>query len=301
METIALRQEGPRRALRQDDQLLRSSLPHQLRRRRGDGDRAGVPVRHELERVLPLRRQHLRGPARARSAHGVLPREHLHRVVVVREGPAPGWVRLASIWLVAIGTQISVFWIILANAWMHHPVGYASRTGRRCSQLQRGGLQLSRRGCSPSTSTAARGRSPASSCWRSAPTTCSAARTSTCSPARCGSALVFAAIGTVLSASSGHPAAQAAVDDQPMKFAAMEAQWEDLRVARAVVGHRTRQRAGTAQRRQPGDPLPGLGAGVQQHRGQLPGPELAERGVPADSTVPGTTSRPCCRCTGRSG
>src|SRR3712207_8596051 len=32
--------------------------------------------------------------------------------------------RLASIWLVAIGTQISAFWIVLANAWMHHPVGY---------------------------------------------------------------------------------------------------------------------------------------------------------------------------------
>src|SRR3712207_4813442 len=36
----------------------------------------------------------------------------------------PAWVRLLSIWLVAIGTQISMFWIVLANAWMHHPVGY---------------------------------------------------------------------------------------------------------------------------------------------------------------------------------
>ena len=36
----------------------------------------------------------------------------------------PAWVRLGSIWLVAIGTQISMFWIVLANAWMHHPVGY---------------------------------------------------------------------------------------------------------------------------------------------------------------------------------
>src|SRR3712207_3075979 len=36
----------------------------------------------------------------------------------------PPWVRLGSIWLVAIGTQISAFWIVLANAWMHHPVGY---------------------------------------------------------------------------------------------------------------------------------------------------------------------------------
>ena len=42
--------------------------------------------------------------------------------------------RLASIWLVAIGTQISAFWIILANAWMHRPVGYeVVDNGRRCS------------------------------------------------------------------------------------------------------------------------------------------------------------------------
>ena len=42
----------------------------------------------------------------------------------------PAWVRLASIWLVAIGTQISAFWIILANAWMHHPVGYDIENGQ---------------------------------------------------------------------------------------------------------------------------------------------------------------------------
>ena len=42
----------------------------------------------------------------------------------------PAWVRLASIWLVAIGTQISAFWIILANAWMHHPVGYRIENGQ---------------------------------------------------------------------------------------------------------------------------------------------------------------------------
>jgi cytochrome d ubiquinol oxidase subunit I len=39
-------------------------------------------------------------------------------------------------------------------------------------------------------------------------------------------ALVFAAVGSLFSAFSGHAAAQADVRDQPMKFAAMEAQWE---------------------------------------------------------------------------
>ena len=34
-------------------------------------------------------------------------------------------VHLACIWTVAVGTWISAFWILLANAWMQHPVGYA--------------------------------------------------------------------------------------------------------------------------------------------------------------------------------
>jgi cytochrome d ubiquinol oxidase subunit I len=38
--------------------------------------------------------------------------------------------------------------------------------------------------------------------------------------------LVFAAVGTVFSVVSGHTEAQVAREDQPMKFAAMEAQWE---------------------------------------------------------------------------
>ncbi len=47
-----------------------------------------------------------------------------------------GWKRLSpkvhllSIWLVAIATNISAFWILTANAWMQHPVGYVVRNGR---------------------------------------------------------------------------------------------------------------------------------------------------------------------------
>ncbi len=47
-----------------------------------------------------------------------------------------GWRRvsrgmhLLSIWLVAIGTNLSALWIILANGWMQNPVGYAVRNGR---------------------------------------------------------------------------------------------------------------------------------------------------------------------------
>ena len=47
-----------------------------------------------------------------------------------------GWKKLspkahcASIWIVAIASNISAFWILSANAWMQHPVGYVIRNGR---------------------------------------------------------------------------------------------------------------------------------------------------------------------------
>ncbi|NCC33213.1 MAG: cytochrome ubiquinol oxidase subunit I [Chloroflexia bacterium] len=39
-------------------------------------------------------------------------------------------VHLACIWMVAIGTTISSFWILVANSFMHQPVGYVIRNGR---------------------------------------------------------------------------------------------------------------------------------------------------------------------------
>ena len=47
-----------------------------------------------------------------------------------------GWKRLSpkahavSIWLVALAANVSAFWILIANAWMQHPVGYTIRNGR---------------------------------------------------------------------------------------------------------------------------------------------------------------------------
>ena len=49
---------------------------------------------------------------------------------------ALGWNRLSakahavSIWLVAIASNLSAVWILIANAWMQHPVGYVLRNGR---------------------------------------------------------------------------------------------------------------------------------------------------------------------------
>ncbi len=47
-----------------------------------------------------------------------------------------GWNRVSrklhalSIWLVAVATNLSALWILLANGWMQHPVGYVLRNGR---------------------------------------------------------------------------------------------------------------------------------------------------------------------------
>jgi len=43
---------------------------------------------------------------------------------VFGEGRVPEKVHLAAIWLVAIGSNLSALWILLANGWMQHPVGY---------------------------------------------------------------------------------------------------------------------------------------------------------------------------------
>ncbi len=37
---------------------------------------------------------------------------------------------LATIWLVAIGSNLSAFWILIANSWMQEPVGYQLENGR---------------------------------------------------------------------------------------------------------------------------------------------------------------------------
>ncbi len=136
------------------------------------------------------------------------------------------WMRLASIWLVAIGTQISAFWIVLANAWMHHPVGYEVVDGQaRLTDFAavvfnyKAWLYFAHVQGSAWVVAAffVLGISAFHLLRRQDTDVYSRSL-------RIG--LVFAAIGTVFSVVSGHTAGQVAREDQPMKFAAMEAQWE---------------------------------------------------------------------------
>jgi cytochrome d ubiquinol oxidase subunit I len=46
------------------------------------------------------------------------------------EGKVPEKVHLAAIWLAAIGSNLSALWILLANGWMQHPVGFEMVNGR---------------------------------------------------------------------------------------------------------------------------------------------------------------------------
>jgi cytochrome d ubiquinol oxidase subunit I len=139
----------------------------------------------------------------------------------------PGWVRLGSIWLVAIGTQISMFWIVLANAWMHHPVGYDLVNGQAVL-ISFSDVLFSYKAVLFALHTQG-------SAWMVAGffvLAISAYHLLRRQDTEVFSrslriALVFAAVGSLFSAFSGHAAAQADVRDQPMKFAAMEAQWEN--------------------------------------------------------------------------
>jgi cytochrome d ubiquinol oxidase subunit I len=41
----------------------------------------------------------------------------------------PGWLHMLATFLVAFGTTMSAFWIIVLNSWMHTPQGFEIRDG----------------------------------------------------------------------------------------------------------------------------------------------------------------------------
>ena len=68
--------------------LLGQGLRPDLRRRRRHRDRAGIRVRHELGRLLAVRRQRVREPAGGGGRVRVLPRGRVPRPDAVRRQPA---------------------------------------------------------------------------------------------------------------------------------------------------------------------------------------------------------------------
>ena len=90
-------------------EVLGKALPDQLHRGRRDRARPGVPVRHGLERVLPLRRRRVRRSARDGGPARLLRRVDLPRRLDLRlgshgpQGPAPR----AALWCAVIGSWLS--------------------------------------------------------------------------------------------------------------------------------------------------------------------------------------------------
>jgi cytochrome bd ubiquinol oxidase subunit I len=56
-------------------------------------------------------------------------------VWIFGEGRVPEKVHLAAIWLAAIGSNLSALWILLANGWMQHPVGYVINEANQRAEL----------------------------------------------------------------------------------------------------------------------------------------------------------------------
>ena len=121
----ALRPRGGRGALERRGPLLDPDLRHQLRGRRRHGHPDGVPVRHQLGAVQPLRGRRDRADPRDGGALRLLPRVELP--------VAPGLGRAAALavghFLAAValfvGSWVSGCFIIATNAFMQHPVGHA--------------------------------------------------------------------------------------------------------------------------------------------------------------------------------
>lgn len=135
-------------------------------------------------------------------------------------------VHLACIWAVAIATNLSAIWILMANAWMQVPVGYHLANGRaELSDFV--AILLNERLWVQMPHTITGGFVTGGlfvlgiSCWMML-------RRQQVDIFRKTAqiALVFTTVASLITATTGHTQAQDTVKYQPMKTAAMEGLWE---------------------------------------------------------------------------
>ncbi|WP_288405855.1 cytochrome ubiquinol oxidase subunit I [uncultured Deinococcus sp.] len=142
------------------------------------------------------------------------------------KGRIPAWASLACIWIVSIGTMISAFWIIIANAWMQHPVGFEIKDGRAVMTdfsaivFNPKGLEWSAHILTGSLTVGAFFVLAVSAYHLRRRHEVESFRTSF------KVALVVALVGSLGVTLSGHEQGQSAVRDQPMKYAAFSALWD---------------------------------------------------------------------------
>ena len=144
-----------------------------------------------------------------------------------------GWDRLSpklhclTIWIVALGSNLSAFWILTANSFMQHPVGYAISTGRA---EMTDFLALVTNPCAPGVlaHTLLTGASTAGflvlaiSAWKLLYDRESRAAFELSLKA----AVVYTLVGLMGTMGVGHFHTQYLAEANPMKLSAMEALWE---------------------------------------------------------------------------
>src|SRR5574341_485901 len=141
----------------------------------------------------------------------------------------PKRANLAAIWLVAIGSNVSAYWILVANSFMQQPLGYAIRNGR--AEMESFWALISNPHVFvqfPHVITAAMATGAffvlGISAWHLARAKDEETREAFRRSFRIGAAYAFAA--TVAVSVVGHTQAQYMTAVQPMKMAAAEALWE---------------------------------------------------------------------------
>ncbi|OGR98268.1 MAG: cytochrome D ubiquinol oxidase subunit I [Elusimicrobia bacterium GWF2_62_30] len=143
-----------------------------------------------------------------------------------------GWERVsrkahaAAMWIVAFATNMSALWILLANGWMQHPVGYVLRNGR-AEMTDFGALLANPYGWIEFFHTVFAGWVIAGffvmgvSAWHLL-----RRNQEELFKKSFGAGAVFALASSLLVAAVGDMSAVNAAKNQPAKFAAMESVWE---------------------------------------------------------------------------
>jgi cytochrome d ubiquinol oxidase subunit I len=141
----------------------------------------------------------------------------------------PKKVHLATIWLVAIGSNLSAYWILVANSFMQQPAGHALRNGR--AEMESFWALITNPHVFvqfPHVITAAMATAAffvlGVSAWHLARTKDEESQDAFSRSFRIGA--VYALVATVAVSVVGHSQAQYMVKVQPMKMAAAEALWE---------------------------------------------------------------------------
>jgi cytochrome d ubiquinol oxidase subunit I len=141
----------------------------------------------------------------------------------------PKLAHLAAIWLVAIGSNISAYWILVANSFMQQPMGYAIRNGR--AEMESFWALISNPHVFvqfPHVITAAMATGAffvlGISAWHLARAKDEETREAFRRSFRIGAAYGF--VATIAVSVVGHTQAQYMTRVQPMKMAAAEALWE---------------------------------------------------------------------------